>query len=90
MDHYHETKPPTELKSAVLGREGSRKASATTPCSRFRMLEIGEPIPADAEYQGRPSSPEWVSITECRMAKACIGKPYTPLFVPFRVPCANA
>lgn len=25
MDHYHETKPPTELKSSVLGKESSRK-----------------------------------------------------------------
>ena len=25
MDNYHETKPPTELKSVVLGRDGSKK-----------------------------------------------------------------
>ena len=25
MDYYHETNPPTELKSAVMGRENSQK-----------------------------------------------------------------
>ena len=25
MDNYHETTPPTELKSVVLGRDGSKK-----------------------------------------------------------------
>ena len=28
MDQYHQTTPPTELKSAVMGREKSRKRNA--------------------------------------------------------------
>lgn len=27
MDHYHQTNPPTELKSTVMGRGGSRKGA---------------------------------------------------------------
>lgn len=33
MDKYHQSNPPTELKSVVLGRKNSRKGtSSTTPC----------------------------------------------------------
>lgn len=31
MDKYHETHPPSELKSVVMGREGSRKNSEKAP-----------------------------------------------------------
>ena len=38
MDKYHQTNPPTELKSVVLGRKNSRKgASSPAPCSRSSM-----------------------------------------------------
>lgn len=30
MDKYHQTIPPTELKSSVMGKEGSRKKSEKT------------------------------------------------------------
>ena len=33
MDKYHQTNPPTELKSAVMGRENSRKGSPASACS---------------------------------------------------------
>jgi len=56
MDKYHRTNPPTELKSAVLGRENSRKGSAASSCylevevceSRRRYLTV-EVTPEMAE-----------------------------------------
>lgn len=38
MDHYHETTPKTELKSAVLGREASRK-KASQPKKETSLLQ---------------------------------------------------
>lgn len=38
MDKYHQSNPPTELKSVVLGRKNSRKgASPPAPCSAFLL-----------------------------------------------------
>lgn len=45
MDKYHETNPPTELKSVVLGRKNSRKGvSSPRPCSACGGNDVWERV----------------------------------------------
>ena len=54
MDKYHQTNPPTELKSAVMGRENSRKGSPASSCSSPTYLIYFEDaeVPCDI-YDGQ-------------------------------------
>lgn len=69
MDRYHETNPPTELKSAVRGREGSRKKKAVAggkkrPASWCAVDEIIE----DLEAHGLGwSLDHTANLIECRI-----------------------
>lgn len=39
MDKYHQTNPPTELKSVILGRKNSRKATSEAPSSAMLIAD---------------------------------------------------
>ena len=51
MDKYHQSNPPTELKSVVMGRENSRKgAGDDSPCSPNRFAIYDNPETGDREW----------------------------------------
>jgi len=47
MDQYHETNPPTELKSAVMGREKSRKGAPSRHCQALPWVDAARNPLAD-------------------------------------------
>ena len=63
MDKYHQTDPPTELKSSVMGKEGSRKSPTVTPpptnCSAFPVPEAH-----GQQFVDHPQGPTWEECYE--------------------------
>lgn len=62
MDKYHQTNPPTELKSVVLGRSGSAKEKKTSP------PEEGAPTVAEAGAHPEfcPTCKPWIERSRLR------------------------
>lgn len=60
MDYYHQTTPPTRLKSEVLGAAGSRKGgdAVTAPTHENQPIVVWDGALTDAELRAiRDSNP---------------------------------